>query len=271
MTTFDLSDMRSPIQKSAAHRSLATVLFCLILGFTTCLPANTIRPLDDFKTLTTGIVDINDSNLRLIAGTILTTGLLFLSDQALLESIARLKNPVVDDILGTAKYFGNGYAVAGAGSFLVLGGLIVNNKHMKTLGVYVLEGFAYSSLCVTAVKFLAGRARPWTGRGPYFFEPFHYTDEFTSFYSGHTTEAFTLASVFAHYFPTPAMGIVAYTLATLTGIERIYSSKHWPADVFIGAVTGILIGGHIVKKNGAFKEISMDSTGFRISFSFKGP
>ncbi|MCK4346267.1 MAG: phosphatase PAP2 family protein [Bacteroidales bacterium] len=43
--------------------------------------------------------------------------------------------------------------------------------------------------------------------------------------------------------------VVAYSIATLTGISRVYENKHWSSDVLIGAVFGYAMGKLIYNKN----------------------
>ena len=62
--------------------------------------------------------------------------------------------------------------------------------------------------------------------------------------SGHTTTAFAVAS--GIYFALPAATrkrhLWLFALAALTGISRIAVGAHWPADVLVGAVLGVLSG-----------------------------
>lgn len=59
-----------------------------------------------------------------------------------------------------------------------------------------------------------------------------------SFPSGHTAAGFSLAAIFAFYFPSYSYFI--YTLATLVGVSRIYTGMHYPSDVLSGALVGTL-------------------------------
>jgi hypothetical protein len=63
-----------------------------------------------------------------------------------------------------------------------------------------------------------------------------------SFPSGHTTLAFTNASVLYHEFreTAPALAYSGYVLSTTTGAFRIINNKHWLSDVLFGAGLGIL-------------------------------
>ncbi len=62
-----------------------------------------------------------------------------------------------------------------------------------------------------------------------------------SFPSAHTSNAFTTATVFAtQYKTTKWVPPVAYTLASLVGLSRIYDNAHWASDVLAGAAAGFL-------------------------------
>jgi len=62
-----------------------------------------------------------------------------------------------------------------------------------------------------------------------------------SFPSAHTSNAFTTATVFAiQYKTTKWVPPVAYTLASLVGLSRIYDNAHWASDVLAGAAVGFL-------------------------------
>ncbi|MCX6730150.1 MAG: phosphatase PAP2 family protein [Candidatus Portnoybacteria bacterium] len=61
-----------------------------------------------------------------------------------------------------------------------------------------------------------------------------------SFPSGHATIVFAIAT--AIYFFNKKWGIVAFVVAILVGISRIYVGVHWPLDIVAGALIGILSG-----------------------------
>ena len=63
----------------------------------------------------------------------------------------------------------------------------------------------------------------------------------SSFPSGHAAGAFALASVAAIYYG-PWAGIPSYALASLVGVVRIDSNKHFTGDVLAGALLGTLMG-----------------------------
>lgn len=66
-----------------------------------------------------------------------------------------------------------------------------------------------------------------------------------SFPSGHASSSFAAAVTVLYYFQ--GMGVVFIVVAFLIAISRIYHFVHYPSDVIIGAILGIIIA--IVTKN----------------------
>ena len=66
-----------------------------------------------------------------------------------------------------------------------------------------------------------------------------------SFPSGHASSSFAAALTIYFYFK--GMGIFFLVVAILIAISRIYHFVHYPSDVIIGAILGIIIA--IVTKN----------------------
>jgi membrane-associated phospholipid phosphatase len=68
-----------------------------------------------------------------------------------------------------------------------------------------------------------------------------------SFPSGHTSQAFFMATLMAGYFHAGVWAVcLLYALALVVGITRIYVGAHYPRDVLAGAVLGTawgLLGG----------------------------
>ncbi len=64
-----------------------------------------------------------------------------------------------------------------------------------------------------------------------------------SFPSGHTTFAFTNATVLYNEFneTSPVLAYSGYAVAIVTGSFRMINNKHWLSDVMVGAGIGILV------------------------------
>lgn len=64
-----------------------------------------------------------------------------------------------------------------------------------------------------------------------------------SFPSGHTSNAFVMATVLHHEFidTSPWLAFSGYLFATTTGVFRVLNNKHWVSDVLVGAGIGIIV------------------------------
>jgi hypothetical protein len=70
-----------------------------------------------------------------------------------------------------------------------------------------------------------------------------------SFPSGHTSNAFAVATVWSKHYGARA-AVPAYLLAGLVGVSRMTIHKHHLSDVVAGATLGYLVGGSVVRGNG---------------------
>ncbi|MBI5235722.1 MAG: glycosyltransferase family 39 protein [Deltaproteobacteria bacterium] len=78
------------------------------------------------------------------------------------------------------------------------------------------------------------------------------TGRYNSFPSGHATVSFALASVIARKYP--AWRGLAYYLALLIALSRVYLGSHNPSDVFAGAVVGLAAGYLVSNKTWAWRK-----------------
>jgi membrane-associated phospholipid phosphatase len=69
-----------------------------------------------------------------------------------------------------------------------------------------------------------------------------------SFPSGHTSNAFTLATVAERHYGWK-LGVPAYLIAGVVGASRIQQDKHHLSDVLAGATLGYIVGRTVVRVN----------------------
>ncbi|HEX6244077.1 MAG TPA: phosphatase PAP2 family protein [Polyangiales bacterium] len=144
--------------------------------------------------------------------------------------------------------------VAGVVPLVSLGGIAVAraldgaNLHDTWLdALFVVEATSVAALMNQLVKFAAARERPYTHAGEYEGQP-RGSFERTSFYSGHTTLAFALASASGMVASlrglraAPAIWSVALVAATFVGYARVAGDFHYLSDVLTGAGLGCLVG-----------------------------
>jgi PAP2 superfamily len=103
-----------------------------------------------------------------------------------------------------------------------------------------------SGVIAPAVKWVVGRVRPADTDSPTDFKPFGSNH---SFPSGHTTQAFTVASVIAAHYDSLLIDTTAYTTAALVGYARHEHQAHWTSDIVAGAMLGIAVGHTVVRLN----------------------
>lgn len=143
--------------------------------------------------------------------------------------------------------FGREYAAGTIGAFLVAGTLGEDETSLRVAQDAISASLISSGIIGTTVKTVVGRSRPLTNKGTYHFAPF--SDYNSSFFSGHSTQAFTLASVIAQHYEATWVDVTAYGLATLAATARTYHDKHFASDVVAGAIVGIWVGRSVVEHN----------------------
>lgn len=187
-----------------------------------------------------------------------TAALLIPADASIAREFQRSGPQSSSAIRGTAEgleAIGSSGAVIFGGS-LYVAGLVSRKRGVADMGWHTLEAIAISTQATTALKGLFGRTRPYAASGDA--QDFDLGGGFgestrRSFPSGHTSMAFTFASVLAgetaHRWPRAHkyLAPLAYAAATGVGLARMYNDKHWASDVALGAAIGTLSGRIVVR------------------------
>jgi hypothetical protein len=156
------------------------------------------------------------------------------------NSVSRTITP-----LGSATGVGLSFAALG-------GGLLFKDPALRDVGRDAVEAELISGGIVTPViKWVIGRTRPSQGSDADEYKPFSSRQ---SFPSGHTTEAFTLASVVATRSHGWVVPTIAYGLAATVGLSRMNDRAHFASDVLAGAVIGTVVGRSVVHRHTASAE-----------------
>jgi membrane-associated phospholipid phosphatase len=128
---------------------------------------------------------------------------------------------------------------------LYIGGRLAKDNRLAGTSLTAAKAFVVSSVTAGIVKQLAHRHRPYQDEIPDHgrWEGPVADIDFTSFPSGHSTAAFSMATVFAlEYRHTVWVPVLAYALATGTAVSRVYDNKHWATDVVMGSALGFVTG-----------------------------
>jgi membrane-associated phospholipid phosphatase len=173
-------------------------------------------------------------------------GTVMVFDEDIQHAIRRGRTNTLTNIFDNVQPLGNEYAIGIVGTFYLWGEVFKDPRAKSTALDSIAATAIGPGIIVNATKYIVGRGRPTDGKGAYDFQPFSGHD---SFLSGHTTEAFTLASVITEHYDAPWIKVMAYGLAGTVGYARLNNNRHWTSDVLAGAVVGTYVGKTVVRFN----------------------
>jgi hypothetical protein len=172
-------------------------------------------------------------------------------DQPSRDAAQRNQDENRERVAKQVEKFGTDYAlltVAGLYGY----GLVAHDREAEAAGIDAgLASVIGAGIVTPLLKETFGRARPEQNRGRYHFAPFGGD---ASFPSGHTTEAFAVASVVADHYDSPWVKAGAYGLAGLVGASRVYRDAHWVSDTIAGAAIGAFVGHEIVRLDARLRD-----------------
>lgn len=184
--------------------------------------------------------------LKLGEATVAIAGLGLLLDNWLHDASQRSRTTGRDDAATTIQKFGAEYSWGILGAYAAFGLVASDRKALNTAVDGALASAIANAIWGNTLKLAVGRARPKQDLGPTHFDPFSGD---ASFPSGHTTQAFAVASVIAAHDGRLWVKVVAFGIAGSVGLARIHQDEHWTSDVVAGAILGTAVGAAVVKTN----------------------
>jgi membrane-associated phospholipid phosphatase len=181
-------------------------------------------------------------------------------DEAIDRALSSHHSPPAESVSTAATPFGS-YAAVGISVAALGGGLAFKNKELRDTGRDAIEAEIFAAGIITPVlKATIGRTRPSQGSDGDEARPFGGNQ---SFPSGHATEAFAVASVFAARSHGWVVPTVSYALASAVAFARVYDREHHASDVVAGAVIGTAVGQSVVRRHAGETRASWDLVPFR--------
>jgi hypothetical protein len=181
-------------------------------------------------------------------------GLTMAFDKEIQQAVQRNRNGTLDSIFNAVEPFGAEYAPGVLGAFYI-GGEIFKDQRAKSVALDgISASIIASGLILQPLKYGIGRSRPGDNQGAYNFVPFNGND---SFPSGHSTEAFTLATVIAEHYDAIWVKFGSFGIASMVGYARLNNNSHWASDVLAGAAIGTFVGHVVVHFNQNHRNISL--------------
>lgn len=118
------------------------------------------------------------------------------------------------------------------------------NKRFRSFAYTLAQGYAVNQALIGGIKEAVRSKRP---NGA----------DYDSFPSGHTSGAFTWATVVSHHYGKKA-GIPAYITAVYMGYARMDDRAHRLTDVVAGAALGYVVGRTVARRSGLDRNRRVD-------------
>lgn len=165
-----------------------------------------------------------------------SASLLYTFDEDIRDFVSKNNSKFLDITFNNSRRLGEGLPTGA----LFLYGIAKGDQGAIDTAWMTLESMGLAIGTVYLFKNVFSRARPYTENGSdKWFARDGFKDEFLSFPSGHSASAFAVAGIIAmEYNEKSWVPPLAYSLATLTALSRLYEDYHWASDILIGSAIG---------------------------------
>lgn len=195
--------------------------------------------LRDQKAIWTAPLSLHKADAKWLIPSGIGTMALFTTDRITGDEIAEFDR--LSNASRILSYPGSIYGVTAAASTFYLIGRKKHDERARETGILIAEGAVDSGIVVSALQAATQRGRPLTGS-----ERSEFFDGGSSFPSGHSAQAWTMATIVANeYHDNRTVQIAAYGIASAVSVARFTGGKHYISDVVVGSVLGYGIGKYV--------------------------
>ncbi|PUZ20757.1 phosphatase PAP2 family protein [Chitinophaga costaii] len=167
-------------------------------------------------------------------------GLLIGADHSVKQFFIHNQTTAVTSITNQIEPWGNAYSPYLVGA-AYMAGMILHDRKLESGSLMAAKSLLISTAIYTAIKSVVRRGRPTYFNDNLNFKPPFTRDKYhTSFPSGHSNTVITVATAIVELYGKdhPWVPWVAYSVAGLTGVTRMYQNRHWSSDVLVGMALG---------------------------------
>lgn len=217
-----------------AEGRIAIILFLLVAC--TVQAGELQNAARDTKSLATAPLHWDSRQWQRLGQGAAAVAVVYALDKPIMDLVQRNRSSATDSFSKAVTPFGGGRALQ-ITALMFAGGALMHDKRLEGAGRDALISELWAAGLVTPlIKRMAGRARPFVGKGTHAFDPFG-PKEYESFPSGHSTNAFAAATAIASHYHG-AVPVIVYALAGGVAFSRVNDNVHWPSDVVAGALIG---------------------------------
>ena len=148
-----------------------------------------------------------------------------------------IHNEILDMVMPFITELGNGIFIFAIGVILIFAGV----RKVRFSGILLLAGLSFTYYAVHIMKNFVERQRPFIALPDV---NILYTTGGFSFPSNHSATVFMAAFILSWCF---GKRYFFYPVACLVAVSRMYLGFHYPFDVTVGAVLGLMIGYVLVR------------------------
>lgn len=185
-------------------------------------------------------LDYDSSDWTKVGLVVLGAGVCYTQDTKIRNFFQDNRTPSNDSAAKFFMNFGDGVFTVPIAAGLYIYGDSYDDDRYKRAGLLGVETMAVTAILTSGIKIAIQRPLPSSGL-PYntWYSSWDYSIEDLAFPSGHTSSAFSFATILTSEFPdNTLLAVIAYTTASLTAISMVQEDQHWASDLLPGAALG---------------------------------